>query len=85
MFTWHPVILINTMIFILGIVKIREGHLKDHLGILNYGLLIIIVLILCRFLDTDLSFITRGLLFIGVGAGCFLANYQMLKKRKAHE
>jgi hypothetical protein len=64
---------------------ILDGAKKDHLGVLNYGLLIIMVLAVCRFFDTDLSFIIRGLLFVSVGIGFFATNYWMLKKRKANE
>ena len=77
--------LINLVVFAIGIWMIRAGAKQDHLGILNYGLLIITALVTCRFFDTDLSFVLRGLLFISVGAGFFAANYQMLKKRKATE
>lgn len=75
--------LINLSILILAVYTIRSGASQNHLGILNYGLLIITALILCRFFDTDLSFIVRGLLFIGVGTGFFAANYYMIKQRKA--
>lgn len=77
------VILINILTLLIGIYYIRKGGQLDHLIILNYGLLIITALIICRFFDTDLSFVLRGLLFVGVGLGFFYANYSMLKKRKA--
>ncbi|WP_421804665.1 DUF2157 domain-containing protein [Flagellimonas sp.] len=76
------VVLVNVLIFLLGVFTIREGSRKNHLGLLNYGLLIITALIICRFFDTDLSFVARGLLFVGVGAGFFFANYWMIQKRK---
>lgn len=85
LYTKLPVVLVNVLLFALGIYKIREGNQRDHLGVVNFGLLIIIALIISRFFDTDLSFVVRGLLFILVGAGCFLANYQLLKRRKAYE
>lgn len=80
-----PVILINLLVLAIGILTIRTGAKQDHLGLLNYGLLVITALVTCRFFDTDLSFVTRGLLFISVGAGFFAANYRMLKKRKSNE
>ncbi|WP_111707259.1 DUF2157 domain-containing protein [Lutibacter citreus] len=83
--TSFPVIIINLLVFLIGILTIREGARKNHLGILNYGLLIITALVICRFFDTDLSFIIRGLLFISVGVGFFITNYWMLKKRKSNE
>ncbi len=76
------VILINLIVFVIGILTIREGAGQNHLGILNYGLLIITILVVCRFFDTELSFVLRGLLFVIVGTGFFFANYLMLKKRK---
>jgi len=79
------IVLINLITFATGILTIREGNKREHLGILNYGLLIITVLIICRFFDSDLSFVARGLLFVLVGVGFFITNYRMLKKRKAHE
>lgn len=77
-------ILINLIILSIGLWVVVYGTQQDHLGTLNFGLLIITVLILCRFLDTDLSFILRGILFIGLGISFFATNYLMLKKRKNH-
>lgn len=74
----------NLGVLLLAVHTIRSGAQKNHLGILNYGLLMITALILCRFFDTDLSFVIRGLLFIGVGAGFFVANYYMIKQRKSN-
>jgi len=78
------ILLINVLILVIGLAITRNGAQQDHLGILNYGLLIITALALCRFFDERLSFILRGTLFVLVGIGFFLANYQMLKKRRAH-
>lgn len=79
------VVLINLYLFALGILTIRDGARQDHLGILNYGLLVITALVICRFFDTDLSFVIRGIMFVSVGAGFFIANYWMLKKRRTNE
>ena len=78
------VVVINLFVFTIGLLTIFDGAKKDHLGVLNYGLLIIMVLAICRFFDTDLSFIIRGLLFVSVGIGFFATNYWMVKKRKTH-
>lgn len=79
------VVLINLYVFAIGILTIRDGAKQDHLGILNYGLLIITALVICRFFDTDLSFVIRGIMFVSVGTGFFVANYWMLKNRKTNE
>jgi hypothetical protein len=77
--------LVNLLVFIIAILTIREGAKRSHLGILNYGLLIITALVICRFFDTDLSFVLRGLLFVSVGIGFFVVNFRMLKKRNTNE
>lgn len=78
------VVLINLYTFVFGILIIREGARLDHFGVLNYGLLVLTALIICRFFDTDLSFVVRGILFVSIGIGFFLTNYWMLRKRKAN-
>jgi len=77
-----PIILTNILVFALGIFAIRIGSRTNRFSILNYGLLIITVLIACRFFDTNISFIIRGLLFVGIGVGFFAANYMMYKKQQ---
>lgn len=72
----------NILLFSIGLLTIRKGAAVNNLGILNYGLLIITALITSRFFDTNMTFVTRGLLFLVVGAGFFAANYLMLKKRR---
>lgn len=78
-------VLINLMVLAIGILTIKSGSEKDHLGILNLGLLIVTALVICRFFDTDISFVMRGILFIMVGFGFFIANYLTLKRRKTNE
>ncbi|WP_298900171.1 DUF2157 domain-containing protein [uncultured Psychroserpens sp.] len=76
-------IAINFSVLALGITTIKIGADKFHFGILNYGLLIIAALVTCRFFDTNMSFVIRGLLFVSVGLGFFFTNYVMLKKQKS--
>ncbi len=77
----HGIILTNILVATLGLFAIRIGINKNSYGILNYGLLLITVLIICRFFDTNLDFVFRGILFIAVGAGFFFTNYLLLKKQ----
>jgi uncharacterized membrane protein len=85
MYSSISILLINIIVFVLGVWTIREGERRDNFGVLNYGLLIITSLVVCRFLDIDLSFVFRGLLFVFVGVGFFLTNYWMLKKRRSND
>lgn len=78
-------ILINIFVLLLAVYTIREGAKVDHLGRMNYGLLIFALLIICRFFDTNLSFVIRGLLFVLVGLGFFALNYRMIRKRKEQQ
>jgi len=75
------VVLINLFLFTIGVMTIREGANINHLGILNYGLIIITALVACRFFDTELSFVIRGILFVFVGIGFFATNYWMIKTK----
>jgi uncharacterized membrane protein len=72
----------NVLLLVIAIVTIRQGAQDDRLLILNYGLLIIAALVTCRFFDTQMTFVLRGVLFIAVGIGFFAANYWMMKRRK---
>ncbi|XLS28564.1 DUF2157 domain-containing protein [Flavobacteriaceae bacterium M23B6Z8] len=78
-------ILINITILIVAILLIRKGALTMNLGMLNFGLLVVSALIVCRFFDTDLSFVLRGILFLIIGAGFFIANYIMIKRKPQSE
>ncbi|MGB3345569.1 MAG: DUF2157 domain-containing protein [Aequorivita sp.] len=85
LFSSFAVVLINIVILTISIMTIIEGAKKEHLGILNFGLSIITLWIIIRFLNTDLSFVIRGILLMIIGIGFFTANYWMLKKRKTNE
>lgn len=74
--------LVNALVLLMGVITLRRGMLQNHLGILNYGLLIISVLILCRFFDAKISFIARGLIMVAMGIGFLLFNLWYLKNRK---
>lgn len=80
------ILLINAVVLAVGILTIREGALQNHFGILNYGLLIITALIICRFFDSNIPFIMKGIMFVAVGVGFFYANYRMANRiRRASE
>ncbi len=81
-FSVLAVVLVNLFILVVGLITIIDGIKKDHLGILNWGLLVITALVTCRFFDDNLSFIVRGALFLVVGAGFFGSNYVLLKRRR---
>lgn len=77
-----PCVLSNIILAVTGLITIREGVKNQNIGILNFGLLILSVQIICRYFDLNISFILRGVLFLMIGSGFFLANYLILNKRK---
>lgn len=76
------VIAVNLFILITGVLEIQKGLREDSLLRLNYGLVVILVLVVLRYFDMDMSFILRGLLLIGMGFGFFASNYKLLQNRK---
>ena len=84
-FTALSVFLINLLLLVLGLVMLREGSRHSQLGMLNLGMLVIALLVICRSFDTDLTFVVKGILFVLVGIGFFAANWLMIKKRKDYE
>lgn len=78
-------LLMNLLIFAIGILTIRNGAKQDHLGVLNFGLIIITILAACRFFDDNISFILRGLMFLIAGVGFFVVNSWMIRRRKIQE
>jgi hypothetical protein len=80
-----PIIIMNIMILVIGIYFIRAGSADHHLGLMNFGLLTIAILIACRFFDIELSYVTRGILFVLLGIGFFVANYFLMKKAQKTE
>jgi uncharacterized membrane protein len=77
--------LVNLLVLAIGLLKIRDGVNRQDLKTLNFGLVVISALVYCRFVDSELSFVTKGLLFVGTGLCFFLANYQMLRLRRKNE
>lgn len=78
-------ILVNLQVLAWAVLLIRKGSLQNHLGVLNTGMIILTLLVVCRAFDTDVSFVVKGSLFVLVGLGFFAANWLMLKKRKENE
>jgi uncharacterized membrane protein len=72
----------NALILVVLVYYIHRGAEELNLKKLNFGLLVFAILISVRFIDTDIGFLTRGLIFMVVGAGFFAANYWLIKKQK---
>ncbi|MCB0762504.1 MAG: DUF2157 domain-containing protein [Flavobacteriales bacterium] len=75
-------IVVNLITVGWGIYMILHGTARNHLGWLNFGLVTIAVLIVARFFDMNISYVLRGLLFVGVGVAFLLFNYRLIQQRK---
>jgi uncharacterized membrane protein len=75
--------IINCYTLLLGIDILGRGIRTNSIARANFGLLLIAALAIARFFDSDLSFVTRGIGFIVVGAGFLVANIVLFKKRGA--
>ena len=78
-------ILSNLLTLAVGLVIMTRGIRSNRLLTINFGLLIIAVLILSRFFETNLSFLIRGLVFAMIGLAFFITNYYLTKKSKRYE
>jgi uncharacterized membrane protein len=76
-------IIFNCYLFAAGIALLVAGLRRHQLGTVNGGMLILSALVLCRFFDADLGFVLRGLAFIGLGVGFLVANFLLLRRRRA--
>jgi hypothetical protein len=76
-------LLFNIYALVLGIELLTRGIRAGSVARANFGLLVIAGLALARFFDSDLSFVTRGLGFIAVGAGFLIANLIFFRRQVA--
>ncbi|KOS06928.1 hypothetical protein AM493_13475 [Flavobacterium akiainvivens] len=77
-----PAILCNVLLLILSVVTINRGIAQYNFGTLNLGLGLLAILVACRFFDLEISFALRGLMFLVVGTGFFVANLILAKRKK---
>lgn len=75
-----PLMVMNLYLFILGVATLRSGMRTGEGVHLNLGLLILCVLLMLRFFDSDLSFTVRGVAFFLIGAGFLLANLWLRRR-----
>jgi len=73
----------NCYALVLGIDILARGIRTNSIARANFGLLLIGALAICRFFDSNLSFMIRGIGFIVVGLGFLIANVLLFKRRTA--
>ena len=75
-------IIVNALILIIGIQKVFLGLKNNRLSQLNIGLIIISILVSCRFFDYHMDLLLRGIVFLALGLGFLLSNLKIIKTRK---
>jgi len=76
-----PSLLLNFFLIVLGIFTLLRGIRGDRAFEANFGMLVIAVLAIARFFDTDLEFVVRGIAFIAIGLGFLMTNLIVFKRR----
>lgn len=71
---------INLLILFLSLSLIKRAIKFEDFANLNLGLLLIALLIYIRFIDTDFSFIAKGIVFILLGISFLITNSIIVKK-----
>jgi len=76
-----PLLIFNAYLLMLGISRIAIGLRNNSLAAINMGMLILAILIMMRFFDSDISFVIKGLAFIGVGSGFLITNIVLMRRK----
>ena len=77
---WLGAMAFNLVLFVTGVGTIATGVRHERLAIINLGMLVVALLVVVRFFDSELGFVARGLAFIVVGIGFLLANVVLSKR-----
>jgi hypothetical protein len=75
-----PIIIFNVYLLYMSVSRIISGIRNNSLGIVNSGMLMLGILIIARFFDSDISFIIKGLVFIAVGIGFLITNMALARR-----
>jgi hypothetical protein len=75
-------LLINLFMLALGVFALLRGIRAGRVVEANLGMVVIALLAVARFFDSDIEFVARGIAFIAIGLG-FLVTNLIVFKRKA--
>lgn len=79
---FQAMVMANIYLLAWGILYLVEGIQARHMGLINLGMLFILVLATARFFDTEWDFIVKGIAFIVLGLGFLAANWLLSKRIK---
>lgn len=78
-------VLLNSYLLLLSIWVIGRGSRRYSIGQVNAGMLLLTLLISSRFLDANLSFVIRGVVFVCLGIGFLGVNWLMVRRKPGGE
>jgi len=70
----------NVLLAAAGVWLIVLGIKNIKMKTVNYGMLLVVFVILARFFDSGLGLMERGVAFVVIGVGFFLTNYLLYKR-----
>lgn len=76
------VVSFNVYVLALSVGRIVAGLKRESVAALNSGMLMLGLLIILRFIDAELGFLAKGIVFILLGSGFLAVNVIMLRKKK---
>ncbi len=76
-----PTSLFNGFLLVVSLYRLITGIRANHLGTINTGMLMLAVLVLARFFDSEINFLLKGLVFILIGIGFLVTNVVMLRRK----
>ena len=71
----------NIFLGVYGAVLMLDGFKRSRLLTYNGGIAMVLLLIVCRFFDTELSRLTRSIAFIVIGAVLIAANFIFFRRQ----
>lgn len=74
----------NLLMFAFGVAFLRQGWLQRRLLVFNGGFIMLAMLLIYRFFDSDMGMLLRAGLFIVIGTGFILSNF-FLSRRLGRE
>ena len=80
--SWACFLFFNAYILSLGVLQIINGLKESRFSSASLGTMLITCLVIYRFFDSSLDFLTRGLAFIAIGAAFLLSNLFLSKHIK---
>lgn len=84
-YTEASVFFVNLLVVLIGGVKIYRGAKDGALGTMNFGAVILFVWMLARFFATELSYVTKGVIFIVAGLLIFALNLWMFNRKRSSD